>query len=474
MNGCQRAIDGNIRINCSLTRVSQDNTLDLLLTHSKPARPTNLDARPQVGYGDYMNTPMPLVTEDPGKRKRLDNMKRRATGLLVLAAVIFGAALYGESAYPWLGYVRATAEAAMVGGLADWFAVTALFRHPLGIPIPHTAIIARRKDRIAHSLGNFVERNFFGPAVIAQRLEGLRLAERAARWISEPAHADRLSNSVAHGLAGAAQVLKDKDVQALIDRALISGASKIQVAPLLGGMLALFTENRRHQALLDEGLRALANAVAANEELIRERVRAESPWWIPGKIDNRIHDRIVTGIQHTLEEVGRDPEHPLRLRFDAALERFIEHLKTSPDAAARAASFKEELLAHPVVREFSASLWSDIKRSIIESAERQEQGEGPRAISRGLQSMGRNMLADAALLEKADRWLIGAIADVVAQYRGEVAKLITDTVVGWDAEDTSRKIELQIGRDLQYVRINGTLVGGLVGLVLYSIVQLVG
>ena len=182
----------------------------------------------------------------------------------------------------------------------------------------------------------------------------------------------------------------------------------------------------------------------------------------------------MTGIEHTLEDVGRDPEHPLRLRFDAALERFIEHLKTSPEAAARAEAFKEELLAHPVVREFSASLWSDIKRSLIASAERQEQGQGPRAISRGLQSMGRNMLADPALLEKADRWLIGAIADVVAQYRGEVAKLITDTVVAWDADDTSRKIELQIGRDLQYVRINGTLVGGLVGLALYSVARMVG
>lgn len=421
-----------------------------------------------------MNTPLPLVTEDPGKHQRLVRMKRRATGLLFVAAGIFAAALYGEHTYPWLGYVRATAEAAMVGGLADWFAVTALFRHPLGIPIPHTAIIARRKDRIAHSLGNFVERNFFGPAVIAQRLDGLRLAERAARWISAPAHADRLSHSVARGLAGAAQVLKDKDVQALIDRALISGARKIPVAPLLGGMLALLTENRRHQALLDEGLRAVANAVTANDALIRERVRAESPWWLPGMIDEKIHDRIVTGIEHTLEDVGRDPEHPLRLRFDAALQDFIEYLQTSPDAAARAEAFKEELLAHPGVREFSASLWADIKRTVIASAERQEQGQGPRAISQGLQSMGRNMLADAALLDKAERWLIGAIADVLAQYRGEVAKLITDTVVAWDAEDTSRKIELQIGRDLQYVRINGTLVGGLVGLALYAVVQLLG
>lgn len=421
-----------------------------------------------------MNAPLPLISEDPGKQQRLTRMKRRATGLLILAAVIFVVALYGEHAYPWLGYVRATAEAAMVGGLADWFAITALFRHPLGIPIPHTAIIPVRKDRIARSLGQFVERNFFAPALIARRLGRLQLAERAARWLSEPAHADRLSLSVARGLAGVAQVLKDKDVQTLLDRALLAGARKIQVAPLLGGLLALLTENRRHQLLLDEALAALGSAIEANEELIRERVRAESPWWIPGKVDDKIHDRIVSGIEHTLEDVGRNPDHPLRLRFDAALDRFIERLKTSPDIAARAESLKEELLARPVVREFSAALWTDIKRSIIESAERQERGAGPRTISRTLRSVGRNMLADPVLLEKTDRWLIGAMADLVAQYRGEVAQLITDTVVAWNPHDTADKIELQIGRDLQYVRINGTLVGGLVGLVLYAVAQVVG
>lgn len=421
-----------------------------------------------------MNTPIPLVSEDPGKQQRLDRMKRRATGLLLLAALIFIGALLGERSYPWLGWVRAAAEAAMVGGLADWFAITALFRHPLGLPIPHTAIIPARKDRIARSLGQFIERNFFAPALIARRLERLQLARRAARWLREPAQADRLSLSVARALAGVAQVLKDKDVQALIDRGLRAGARKAQIAPLLGGLLVLLTENRRHQALLDEALAALGNAIEANAELIRERVRAESPWWIPGKVDDKIHDRIVTGIEHTLEEVGRNPEHPLRLRFDAALERFVERLQNSPDIAARAETLKYELLAHPVVREFSATLWADIKRSLIESAERQERGPGPRAVSRTLQSIGRNMLADPVLLEKADRWIIGAMSELVAQYRGEVAQLITDTVVAWNPHDTADKIELQIGRDLQYVRINGTLVGGLVGLVLYGVGRVVG
>lgn len=421
-----------------------------------------------------MNTPMPLVTEDPEKQQQLDRMKRRATGLLVLAALIFAGTLSAENAYPWLGYLRATAEGAMVGGLADWFAITALFRHPLGIPIPHTAIVPTRQDRIARSLGNFVERNFFGPTVIAQRLAALHLARRAARWISTPTHAGRLSRSVARGLAGAVQVLKDEDVQALIDQAFVERARKARLAPLIGGALSMLTENRRHQDLLDEALRMIARAVAANEELIRERVRAESPWWLPEQIDAKIHDKIVSGIEHTIEEVGQNPEHPLRLRFDAALEDFIERLKTAPELAARAETLKDEMLAHPVVRQFSASLWADIKHSLIESAERQEHNDGTGAISRGLQSIGETMLADPALLEKADRWLIDGIADLVGQYRGEVAQFITDTVVAWDPKATSHKIELQIGRDLQFVRINGTLVGGLVGLLLYALTRVAG
>ncbi|BAU47471.1 membrane protein [Sulfurifustis variabilis] len=412
---------------------------------------------------------VPFSVDDPEKQARLNSMKRRATGLLLLAVAVFLGAVAYEGAYPGLGYVRAAAEAAVVGGLAHWFAVTALFRHPLGIPIPHTAIVPRRKDRIGGALGNFVQRNFLSPELIRARLGELRLAERVLRWVAEPEHAQRVAQSVARGLAGGARVLKDEDVQALIDRAVAARVRRTPLAPLVGNLLAHLTADNRHEQLLDEALRILGRTVEEHEAVIRERVRAESPWWIPEGIDDRIHDKIVTGIERTLEQVGQDREHPLRLRFDAALARFIERLRTDPELAGRAEAIKEEMLAHPAVRQFSAALWDDVKQSLIRYGEQHEAGAGAGPIEQGLRSLADAVLADPELIAKLDRWLIEAIAGLVEQYRTDVGKFISDTVAAWDPEATSRKIELQIGRDLQFVRINGTVVGALVGLALYTL-----
>ena len=273
---------------------------------------------------------VPIHNEDPNKQIQLDRMKRRATGLLIGASVVFVIAAVLERRYPWLGFVRATAEAAMVGGLADWFAITALFRHPLGIPIPHTAIIPHRKDRIGRSLGGFVQNNFLSREVIAARLYNLRVAERIARWISDQNNSGRIARHVASGLAGTAQVLRDDDVQAMIDRALVTRVRKTQVAPVLGNLLSLVTADNRHQELLDEALRLVSEAVSRNEELIRQRIREESPWWIPEMVDDRIHDKVVMAIDNTLRQVAADPAHPLRERFDRALHTFIEKLRSSP------------------------------------------------------------------------------------------------------------------------------------------------
>lgn len=413
----------------------------------------------------------PLIKEDPDKQLQLDRMKRRATALLAVSATIFAFAVAYEGAFPWVGYVRAAAEAAIVGGLADWFAVTALFRHPLGIPIPHTAIVPANKDRIGRSLGNFVQQNFLAPEVIATRLKTLGVAERVVRWMIVPEHADRLSRTLARSLAGAAQVLKDEDVQALIDHALIGRVRSMHAAPVLGRVLAHVTAGGRHQRLLDEALRITGRLVDENEALIRERVRTETPRWFPTIVDEKIHEKIVAGIKNALEAVNKDPEHPLRQRLNAALERTVERLQHAPDIAARFDALKEEALAHPAVREFTASLWSDAKQALVDAAERQDQDAGVHAISRGLQSVGHTVVADTALMAKIDGWMIEVISSFVEQYRDEVGKFIADTVAAWDAKATSQKVELQIGRDLQFVRINGTVVGGLVGLLLYTVIQ---
>ena len=395
-------------------------------------------------------------------------MKVVATGLLVVMAAVFLAARAVEARYPGLGYVKAFAEAAMVGGLADWFAVTALFRHPLGIPIPHTAIIPSRKDRIGRSLGGFVQNNFLSREVIAARLHGLRIAERIAKWISDPANSGRIAHHVATGLAGTAAVLRDEDVQAMIDRAIVARVKKTQVAPVLGNVLSLLTADNRHQEILDEALHLISEGVSRNEELIRQRIREESPWWLPEAVDDRIHDKVVAAIENTLRQVAADPSHPLRERFDKALAGFIEKLRTSPDVIARAEMIKEDMLENPAVRQFSATIWSDVKQALARYADRKE-SDPPGAVEQGLTKLGNAVLADAELMAKVDHWILDAVLYAVEQFRGEVAQLISYTVGQWDAEETSKKIELQIGKDLQFVRINGTLVGGLVGLILYSI-----
>ena len=412
-----------------------------------------------------------IVLDDPQKAIALDRMKRRATGLLVIAAVVFAIALAFESRYSWLGYLRATAEAAMVGGVADWFAVTALFRQPLGLPIPHTAIIPARKDRIGTSLGGFVQRNFLSRDVVAMRLERLRAGELLARWVSRPENARLIAKHVAAGLAGASNVLRDEEVRELIDRNVVGRIRAVRVAPILGNVLALLTEGNRHQELLDRAIILVARFVSENEELIRDRIRAESPWWLPERVDDRIHDKIVGGIERTLQDVSADPGHPLRGRFDNALGEFIERLKTSPDVIARAESIKSDVLAHPAVQEFSRSLWDDVKERLVRYAERSED-EGPGAVERGLVSAGNAVLNDPELLAKVNGWITDGVLYVVEQARDEVGQLIAQTVAEWDPYATSRKIELQIGKDLQYIRINGTLVGGLVGLLIYSITRL--
>jgi uncharacterized membrane-anchored protein YjiN (DUF445 family) len=416
----------------------------------------------------------PPIADEALKRERLVRMKRFALLLLVCAAVIFVATLVLERFYSWvwLGYVRAAAEASVVGGVADWFAVTALFRHPLGIPIPHTAIIPARKDRIGRALGNFVQQNFLDRAVVAYKLSSLRLGDRAAQWLSEPENARSVTRAAAHALTSAANVLKDEDVQSFLERTAGDRLRSIQVAPLLGRALRLLTADGRHQELLDEALRLAARATEANDMLIREKVQEQTPWWIPNAVDRRISDRVVTGIGRTLAEVSSNPDHPLRIKFDEAVKSFIERLQSSPETIAHAEELKQELLADAAMREFLGTIWADIKRKLRDYAVRTEQDQFQSGrLEAAIASLAHNALADPVLSEKLNGWIDQAVLAAVDASRMEISQLISGTVSAWDPQETSRKIELQIGRDLQFVRINGTIVGGMVGLILYALTR---
>lgn len=412
-----------------------------------------------------------ITPDDEVKRVRLVQMKRVATLMLVGVAVLFVVTRFLESRYPWLGFVRAFAEAAMVGGIADWFAVTALFRHPMGIPIPHTAIVPSRKDRIGTALGNFVQRNFLTREVVSGKIAAMQLGNRAAQWLSRPENSRRLARHAAHGLSGAVGVLRDDDVQALVDRGIVSRLRRMQAAPLMARLFELLTAGGRHQALLDDALRLAAKFLYENEAMIRERVKAESPWWVPGAVDSRVGDKIVSGVEKTLVAVAADPDHPLRQRYDEAVDRFVLSLRENPETIARFEQIKLDVLAHPGVAEFSREVWGDVKGRIASYAEQvaDDAEQAPDQLEQWLAGLGHTVLQDPVLSAKVNGWIVEMVAYAVDQAREEVATLISTTVAAWDAHATSRKIELQIGRDLQFIRINGTLVGGLVGLILYAV-----
>ena len=420
-----------------------------------------------------MSVPTPVWSrpDDAVRQAQLDAMKRRATGLLALAAAIFGAAAALEARYPWLGYVRATAEASLVGGLADWFAVTALFRRPLGLPIPHTAIVATRKERIGRILGNFVQSHFLSRDVIAAKLRTMSLARRAAVWLSQPENSRRVAQQVAVGIAKTLDALPDDEMRPLVHEVVTARLRTLRVAPTLGKTLSLVLAGDAHQDLLSEAVRLAAQAVHDNRDVIRRQVRAESPWWVPGAVDDKIYEKIVGAIELLLRRIATDPGHPLRVAFDAALRDFIDRLQHSPDAIARTEALKDDWLAEPGAAELSARLWETTRRAVVTYAT-QAGAHAARPLDRGISTFAAALAANDALLEEIDSLVIDLTVSVVEQYRQEIGDFIAQTVAGWDPQATSRRFELAVGRDLQFVRINGTLVGGLVGLTIYTVFHL--
>jgi len=409
--------------------------------------------------------------DDMVRRAELRTMQRVATGLLLLALAVFVVALLLEPAHPWLGYVRATAEAAVVGGLADWFAVTALFRKPLGLPIPHTAIIPTQKDRIGRILGNFLQNHFLSREVLVARLHTMQLADRAARWISDPEHSARLARHLATGISQAVQALPESDVRDLIRDSAVTRLQSVRLAPVLGNLLSVVATDDRHQALLDEALRLVRDALDTNRDQIRQKIRDESPWWVPGVVDDALHARIIEAAQRLTEDVKADTRHPLRIKFDAAFRNFVERLKHSPEVIARTEELKEDLLGRPVVEELAFSLW-DRARQAATRFSTEGESAALQPIARGISAIGESLLANPTRLAELDAFLNDFTASLLEQHRHDFANLIAETVRQWDPELAARRIELAVGRDLQFIRLNGTLVGGLAGLVIYAVLVL--
>ncbi len=408
---------------------------------------------------------------DIDKAAALGRMKLIAFGLLLAAAAVYLVARFNQQGSTTWGYVRAFAEAAMVGALADWFAVTALFRHPLGIPIPHTAIIPNRKNEIGRSLGEFVESNFLSREILDERLAGVGVAKRLGQWLRDPANARRASIAIGDIVRGAVEVIDDAEVQRGIEDVIENQIRSKQVAPLVGKTIDLAIEGGHHERLMDAIFKGLIAFVDDNRVTFRERLEEESPWWIPNTVDNRIFARIYDGITRFLYDVGADPTHEVRKSIVTRVGAFADRLRHDPAMIAKDEQLKEELLAHRDVRAWMETLWREAKVGLIDAATRPD-SELHSRIAASLQKLGERVSEDVELQQKLDRWVAQALGYVIENYRSEVSNLIESTVVRWDGESTSRKMELQVGRDLQFIRINGTIVGGLAGLVIHAVSEL--
>lgn len=410
---------------------------------------------------------------DAERRVALRRMKAVALSFLIGATGLFLGCRWAQAHAhlgAWVGYVGAASEAGMVGALADWFAVTALFRHPLGIPIPHTAIIKRKKDQLGEGLGTFVRENFLSPAVVETKLRDAQVPGRLGKWLSEASHAERVAGETATVLRVLVELLRDEDVQQVIDRMIVRRIAEPQWGPPVGRVLAsLLAENRQEaliQLLADRAFQWSLNA----GEVIQRVVERDSPTWSPRFIDHLVGDRIHRELMDFTDKVRRNPDHELRRSATRFLFEFADDLQHDADTIARADAIKEQLMARDEIANAAATAWKTLKRLVLEGVDDPSSTLRSR-IADAVVRIGESLRDDADLRDKVDNWIVRAAQHLVSQYGVEITAIITDTIERWDAEEASRRIELHVGRDLQFIRINGTVVGSLAGLVIYAVAQ---
>jgi uncharacterized membrane-anchored protein YjiN (DUF445 family) len=398
-------------------------------------------------------------------------MKVVATGLLLVMAAVFFACRTLEPRHLWLGYVKAFAEAAMVGGLADWFAVTALFRHPLGLPIPHTAIIPRNKDRIGEALATFLKENFLIPSVVARRMRNIDVAAAVGHFLQSPSQEEqsRIRAGASRLIADIFESLDDERLGGIVKGAISSRLRAMEVSPLLGHALASAINEDRHVPMLEAAIRWTARALDANEQLIREMVHKKANWVLKlAGLDTRLADAIIEGLKKLTVEMSTDPAHPVRQKIEEALAQLANDLQTKPETRERVETIKEQLLDNQSVSLWLDTLWQKGREAIIKAA------RNPDAVLAGklgevLKSMGGTLEKERRIRKAINQFARRAMAGMAAGYGSSIVKLVSETVRGWDAQTVTDRLEAAVGRDLQYIRINGTLVGGLVGVALHML-----
>jgi uncharacterized membrane-anchored protein YjiN (DUF445 family) len=418
-------------------------------------------------------SPIAMITPDPAaderRRRGLRRMRTLAVSLLLLAAAVYLATLDRGGL---LGYVNAGAEASMVGAIADWFAVTALFKHPLGLPVPHTALIPRRKDELGRSLEEFVGENFLQEGIIRDRVAAASIAERVGAWLAEPDHVRRVVDEVAEVAALGLGKVRDEHVSDLVREALIPRFREEPVSPLAGGLLAEAIRDGAHHAVLDLALDELHGWLLEHPDTVAEVLEQRAPWWAPPRLNDAVTRRVAGELVSWVAEIRADPAHRARQAFDSLLTQLADDLQHDPDTQARTEALKDRLLDHPQVVESGIALWNALRRALQGSLLDPEGAVRARMASE-LAAFGVRLRDDVALRSRIDSAASDLSVFVVERYGAELTAVITHTVERWDGREAARRIELHVGRDLQFIRINGTIVGGLVGLLIHAVTVVV-
>ena len=395
-------------------------------------------------------------------------MKAVSGGMLVVATIVFVIAKVMESDAEAWGYVRATAEAAMVGGIADWFAVTALFRHPFGIPIPHTAIIRKRKDDIGRGLGSFVSELFLTKEAVTERLLDAKVSRRMGEWLATGDHADTVARQALVLVGNVVETVREDEVRGAIERAVEDRVRATPAGPILGRLLELVVAEGRHQQILGVMMQKVADVMVDSKQSLRRRLDDESPWWVPESVDDRVFAKLFDSIMRFIFEVANNERHELRQQADGRIQQLARDLQTDAALQARVDEMKEELLTHPDLRQWSGAIWGDVKERVKARTLDPDQ-EMIDKVASSIRQFGERLVSDDKLVDTLDHRLAHLVGGLVEQSKGEIGDFIATTVERWDAAEASERIELQVGRDLQFIRINGTIVGGLAGLLIYTV-----
>ncbi|HET7196965.1 MAG TPA: DUF445 domain-containing protein [Nocardioides sp.] len=415
-----------------------------------------------------MSATITMVTANPAadeeRRRGLRRMRSLAVSLLLFAAVVYLVTLDQDG---FLGFVNAGAEASMVGAIADWFAVTALFKHPLGIPIPHTALVPRKKDELGRGLEEFFGENFLQEGIIRDRVAAATISQRLGVWLSDPVNARRVVDEVSDVAAIALGRVKDEHIVELVDSVLVPRFREEPIAPLLGTFLVEVVRDDLHHGVVDLALEELHRWLLQNPDTFAAVLSERAPWWAPPRLNEAVTTKIHTEAIRWLADIRDDPQHHARAALDSMLAQLAQDLLFDEGTQARAEGLKLRLLDHPQFSATGISLWNALRRALL-GALRDEKGELRSRLQRELTAFAERLTTDEELRRRLDALAADAVVFAVERYGAELTTVITHTIERWDGQEAARRIELHVGRDLQFIRINGTIVGGLVGLVIHT------